>query len=255
MVRRYFVPCVVIIAVALVGALASYKTSYKKRFSASCTFQIVLVPQPANQVLSVDGIDANNRLAAAQLQIAIATGLYGATAAEQGVKPALLAGNVVTNAQPGLGLFATRVIARDAKTAVALDNAICSKLVTAIAKQRTDQINEQVAQAQGRMDSVQTLITALEKVPAKKRTTSQKVQLKAQAQALNTLGAQIAQLLSQSPGNIIVIKPAGSGSRYDPRSLRKNLLIALAAGILACLLFIMVAEIVLERARSRAASR
>ena len=251
MVRRYLVPCVVIIGVALVGAAASYKTSYKKRFAASCTFQVILSPQPTNQIPSVDAIDANNRLAASQLQIAIAAGIYPETAKEQGVKLAAVAGNVTTTPQIGFGLFATRVIALDAKTAVALDNAICSKFVTTIAKQRTDQINEQVTQAQARMDSVQAQVTALQKVPANKRSTSQKVTLKAQLQALNTLGGQIASLLSQSPGNIIVIKSATTGSHYDPRNLRKNLLIALAAGVLASLLFIMVAEVVLERARSK----
>jgi hypothetical protein len=250
MIRRYVVPCFLILVVALGAVGLDYVGSGKTLFAAPCVIQVVIRPadQPAQ---TTEAITVLNRFAQHELILAKASGVFAKAAKAHGVSAGTLASETVVNPLTGIGTFTVTVIDKDRKRSPVLANAVCDEIVLAIKKQRSDEANAEIATAKDRMNSSQSELKHLQTIPAKKRTLSQAANVKAQLSALVGNAELIARILSQLPDDISVLNRASAARNYDPRHLSKNLLIGLAAGVFVCFLYVLAVEVISEQRNRR----
>jgi len=245
-IRRYLLPCVLIMAVSVGAAEIAYASSRKTQFSASCSFQ-ALVHLSQAQPQSADFLDFYNRLAANEVSIAVASNPYAAVAKRERVDAGKLADSTTVQPIPGLGLYGLRVIAAESRAALVEANGLCDQIVKSIIKHRADDNASQIKDLNARIKTLQTELKRITVIPPAKRTTVQSATLQAQEQALSGNAAQIAGILSLPPDSISVLIRAVNAQGYDPRSQSKNLLIALVGGLLACFLVVLLGEVIAER--------
>lgn len=245
-IRRYLLPCVLIMAVAVGAAGLAYREARKTAFSATCTFQaLVHVSQQSPQ--SADFLDFFNRLAANEVSIALTANPYVPVARDNHVNAGTLAANTLVQPVIGLGIYSVRVVANEGPQAVKLTNALCDQFVKDIRAHRTNEIDAQVADLQSRILALQTELKKLSKVPPAKRTLQQRATITARQEALGGNTAQMANILSLPPDNISTLVRAVGAQAYDPRHLAKDMLIGLVAGLLVCFLYVLGGEIISER--------
>jgi len=246
--RRYIVPCFVIMLVALGSAGIAYAGAGSTQFSSTCIFHVGITP--FDQALtSTDSIIAVNRLVQGALVSAQASGVTAEVARTQGIKAGTLSHETTLTPIGGVGQIALIVVDPKPQRAIAFANALCDQYIATIQQQRSGDVNNQIAVAKSRLGPLQAEVKRLQTIPPKKRTLSDKALLAAQFQAIDGNTTVIAKLLSIVPERIGVLKAASSSSRYDPRRFSKYLLIALTAGVLVCFLYVLAAEMVAEQRR------
>jgi hypothetical protein len=247
MVRRYAPACLLIMAISLGSAPLAYKASVKEGFRTFCTFEVVVrAPQTAAPPATSEFIKFTNTLAANLISAAAPT-VYAEVAKVEKVKAAAIQRQVkITNA-PGLGAAAIVVNDTQAKRAIRRANAVCTQYVATIKKQRSDQVNADIAVLQGRIDSISKDLAKLLRISPSRRSTVDKALIISHTRAINTNGALIAALRSGVPDKIAAVAPAENVTKTSTASLRKNFIIAAVAGVLVCFLIILIGEAVAER--------
>jgi hypothetical protein len=255
MLRRYAPVCLLIMAVSTGTAALAYKASVDPQFTAFCNFQAfvravqVAQPQPNPEFLKFTA-----SLAAAEVQAASPV-VYQAVAKSQHTTAGALGAKAFTAQAPGVGAFRVSVIDSEPKRAVQSANAVCQQFVTVIKKQRVDEINGDVKIVQDRIAGIQADIRKLQKIPAKRRTPADVANLSFNRVALTRNANLIAAMVSLPPDHISVLRNASFAQKSQTVSLKKYLIIALMAGLLACFLVILVGEVVAESRRGSDGSR
>ena len=241
MVRRYAIPCVAIVAVSLGSAAIAYMKQAPNDFVAECGFQ-VHIPLNKDQARSTDSLTFNNRLAAHEVALAVSSGAYAAVAKAQKVDETEITGRASTAPLLGLGTFSERLTGVDAKTTAQLVNAVCDEIVKRVQRNRADEISRQVKAIQARMKPIEDALAKLEKIPRKRRTTDERIQIDVQTKALVGNAALIGDVMSQPPDTIGVLSRAADAKPNDHRSKAKTGAIALAAALLACFMVVLGGE-------------
>src|SRR5688572_12887669 len=125
MLRRYVLPCVLIMGISIATAWAAHAGTEKTEFTATCTFNAVirLSPRPPQ---TPEEAKLVNSLAGQQVGIAIGNGIYEEVAKSQKVKTSTVARYVrIAPSGIGFGTFAVRITNTVAKKAAALTGALC----------------------------------------------------------------------------------------------------------------------------------
>ncbi len=246
MIRRYVVPCVLILTVALGAGGVSYAGSTDTRHKASCGFQVVI--HLSNQV--IPNPDFQRFIASLALQevgSAVTSGIYGKVATKERVNTATFSQSVAWRPSPGLGTFVLTVTDPVPRQAIRLANATCDEMVSTIKANRTAAIESQIKVIQKRLDVFQKDVAKLIKLPRNKRTTAQNTSFATLSDSILFNSKLIANLRSLPPDEISVLSRAVGAAATKTGSLSKNLLIGLVGGLLACFLYILVLEIIAER--------
>ena len=248
--RRYVLPCVLVMAVSLGTAGLAYKAAAKKDFAANCSFQAVLSLSQGHP-LSADATASYNKASAAMVVVARATDVFPEIARKQNVNADSVSNRTNVGAfGQGLGTFIANVSDADPKQAVTLANAVCDEFVLSIQKRRAAKVSADVKTVENRIAGFEAELGRLAAIPKKKRKTSDF------AAALGLIAARkdnvqlLATILSLPPDEISVLTRATGARSRDKRSLPKNLVIALVAGLLGCFLIILVGETIAEGRKS-----
>ena len=251
MFRRYVLPCALIMAVSYGTAGVAYIGAGSDRFKASCGFEVVLglTQQPLQ---TKEAIAAHNSIAQKEVLVAAAGGVFADVAKAQNMKTNDLKSETLFSSIPGLGTFNVIVYQRDPKRAGTLVNAVCDEFVATVKKQRTTEIDTNKKAIEKRISTAEAEVRRLAAIPKNKRTSADVAVLISQQAILRANVQRLASLLSLPPDNIAVLTRAGGGQKIDDRSLGKNVLIALIAGLLACFLLVLVGEMVAESRRRTA---
>jgi len=245
-IRRYLLPCVLIMGVALGAAGLAYKQAKKTAFADTCTFQ-VLVHIAQQQPQSADFLDFYNRLGANEVSIALMSNPYIPVGRANKVEAGTLAANTTVLPISGLGIYSVRVLAKERASATQLANAMCDQIVADIKDHRANTLNAQISDLENRITGLQADLKRLSAIPPAKRTIEERATLQARQEALAGNTAQMASILSLPPDNVSTLIKATDAQAYDPRHLSKDLLIGLVAGLLVCFLYVLVGEIIAER--------
>jgi hypothetical protein len=235
-------------SVAFASALIAYKGAKRTEFRAGCYFQIVIhqTPQPPQ---TTEQLAFANKLSQHQVSVAVTSGVYAQAAKTLKLKNLEL-GRIVTTGVPGeIGSFVVGVFNRDAKRATLVANTICDQFVATIKQQRANEINGKIKVLQSRLATIQSELTRLGRIPKKKLTIVDLAQLRTQREALLGNSSAIASILTLPPDDLGVLTRSGAATRYDPRSLSKNVFIALVGGLLASFITVLIGEMVSERRR------
>jgi len=231
----------------------AHAASATTRFASTCVFQVV-VHLSRNPPQTPEHQQFIATLGLQQVGTAIASGIYPEVARTQEVDPASFQNNVFTRASPGLGSFVVTVSDTNGHKAIALANAVCDEFIARIKAQRSREVASQVKNVEDRIATIQAEVKKLEAIPEARRTAIQVASLQGQRGALQFNTAVIANLISLPPDEISVLSKATVAARRQTGSLSRNLIIALVGGLLACFLYILVGEVIVEARRTRGGS-
>ncbi len=250
MFRRYVLACSIIMAISIGSATLAYAATAKTGFRTACLFQ-VFVRQPQTAIApppNQDFLDFSNSLAANQVSSAAPT-VY----AEVGKSQKVRVSDVIRQTQilptAGFGSFGVSVTDPDRARAKRLANGICEQFVSVVSKNRTAELDRQVKLIKSRITAEETDVRRLLAKPAKKRTASENTLLATQQVSLRGNTFLVAGILSLPPDSISVLRPATALESVKSGSLKRDMLIALLAGVLTCFLVILVGEVVSESRR------
>jgi hypothetical protein len=250
MVRRYVIPSVLIVAVALGAGGLSYAGSKETRVTATCGFKVVI--HLANAVVQTPDYSRFIAfLALEEVGSAVGSGVYGQVAARQRVNTAVFSRNVRWRPSAGLGTFALTVPDTAGPRAGRLANATCDQMVATIKAHRTATVDSQIKVIQSRIDSSQKELSKLTRIRREDRTNAQAASLATLSDTILGNSRLIASIRSLPPDEIAVIARAAGAETTTTGSLNKNLLIALVAALFVCFLYILVLEIIAERKRQQ----
>jgi len=249
MVRRYVLPCFLILVVAGAAGTLAFARESGVVYSSSCVFQAVIrlsreAPTTPEHEKFIRGLSLQ------YASTAVASGLYTRIGKAQSAPPAFVASHTYTAPSPGLGAFLVTFTHIDPKSAVRYANAVCDEYVSTIKKLRADAIADQVKGVENRITSLSSDLKKLEAVPAAKRTAVQNASIGGLRGALLINSQLISSIVSFPPDDISVLSRAAVVERKEPGDLSKNLIIAGVGGLLACFLYILVGEVLAERKRS-----
>jgi len=241
MVRRYAIPCIGIMIISVVASAIAYKKQKPNDFAASCSIQIQ-IPLNKDQPRNVESLNFNNRIAAHEITLALSSGALAAVAKAQKVDETEVIGRTTTAPLFGLGTFSVTLLSVDNKKAVQLVNAVCDELVTRVKKQRSDEVSSEIKAIQDRLKPIEDSLAKIERLPAKKRSSSDRVQLLVQTRALVSNTVLIANLMSLPPDTIGVLQHGIKATPNDRRSKVKDGGIGVAVGGTVCFLLILAGE-------------
>jgi hypothetical protein len=228
--------------VSLATAGVAYAAGNKLTYTAFCTAEVfVRAPATALPAANPDFLAFTNSLAANEVASATPT-VYQRLAKEAHLSTGAVSGKLTLSPAPGIGAFRVTVTDTDLKRTKLFARSACPTFVSVITKQRVDEIDRDVKVVEGRLKTIQADVKRLQGIPAKKRTESDVLSLFTQQQALKVNAILIAGLRSLPPDNISVLTPATSPIATRSISLKRYVLIALVAGLLAIFLFILVGE-------------
>jgi len=248
MLRRYWLPCTLILAVSLASGLIAYKAAKKVQYRAFCFFQVEIHDTP-NLPTSKEQASFANEENSHEVQLAITGGAFAQVAKTLKIRNLDLGTIIVQPAVAQPGTFTVGTFNKDPKRATVVSNTTCSQLVTSIKDHRKAELDSRVKVIQGRIDSLQKDAGKIARIPAKRRTDKQRADLRVKQDAILANAALLGQTLSLPPDEVGVVVPAGNSKLFDRRSLGKNLLIALVAGLLACFTVVLLGESLADRRR------
>ena len=247
--RRYALPCALILLIALASSLISYAASAKPRFAAGCYFQVV-IHQTQQPPLTKEEVDFSNRVSQHEVALALQGGALAAAAKTLKLGSVKDLGPITTPAVAGqLGSFVVGTLLKDPTRPPKVVNAACDQIVATVIKQRSDELAQQTKAVQSRIKTIQAEITRIQKIKPRKRTIADLAQLQTQRAALAGNATYLATILSLPPDEIGIVSHATRSKSFDPRDLKKNLVIALVIGVLLCFTYILVGEVIAERRR------
>ncbi|HET9050560.1 MAG TPA: hypothetical protein VFO60_02590 [Candidatus Dormibacteraeota bacterium] len=248
MPTRYVVPCAGVLVLALLVALVVYRLT-PVTDAASCTFRDAL---PASSTgTNTDAIAAQAERAANAVAEAGRADIYSGPARAAGVDPGTLAAGTTVTQLPLTATFTLQVTNDNPDLATGLANRMCDSYVARLSSQDAQRRTSESDGLRDKIASLNQAISALQTEPAEQRTPADQALLAAQQQAAATDQAILAQVLALPPDDITVVTRSAGAVRSDTRSLGRNLLVAGAAGLLACFLVVLAGELYLERRPSR----
>jgi len=251
MLRRYLLPCALIMLVAVgTAGLAYVGAAANKTYSADCTFR-ALIQIGGGPPLTADAVNQFNTAANIELLIAKDHGVYEAVAAKVKRKPADIAGGTIPGLlKTGLATFDVDYTDSDPKSAATIANALCDQFVTVIQQQRTSEVQANIKFVEDRLTGIVAEERRLARIPKSRRTSADLASIVAQAAAQKENVQLLASMLGAPPDDIKVLTHATGATRNQHRSLSKNLVIGLLGGLLASFLVVLVGETISEARKS-----
>ena len=246
MLRRYVLPCALILLISVGAGGLAYAGQAKTVYSSSCVFQAFIHlsredPSTPEHAQFIAGI------ALQEVDTALASGLYKRVSATEKFPAGIIASETATQPAPGLATFAVTVTDPTPVRAPRLANAVCEEFVSSIQKQRATQVAAQVKAVSDRLDSIQKEVTQLEAIPAAKRTALQKVTLQTRKSQLIYNAQLMSNITSYPPDEVAVLSRAAVVQKQQTGELSKKLLIAGVGGVLVCFLYILIGEMIAMR--------
>jgi hypothetical protein len=252
--KRYVLPSVLIIVLAVAAAGIAYQAKNKLTYNASCTVEVfVRAPATAAATSTPDFLTFTNNLAANEVAAATPA-VYKDLAKGSHLSETAVAGKIQILPAIGIGAFQVSVTDPDPKVTKNLAGAACTSYVKVIKKQRADELSSAVKEIQKRINSIQVEVTRLSKTPARSRTAAQTLALATQQEALNTNSLLIVTYNSLPPDNIAVLTPATSVTPQRSASLKKFALIGGVGALLVIFLYILIGEAFMPQQRNAPAS-
>ena len=246
--RRYALACALILAVSAgVAGLAS-AAGKKSVASATCAFQ-AYAQTSRTPPSTADNVKILNTFAAQRVTTVVAAGLYRRVERQEKVPAGTIGANTNAGPGPGIGTFFVTVHGTDPKLVTRLANAVCDGFVEAVSAQRKAEIDAQVKEMTARIGALQAEVRRLQAIPKNKRTATTLIELKARQGALIGAAAVITNILSLPPDNISVLSRAANASVKETSDRTKFFLVAILGGLLACFLYILIGEWVVEQRR------
>lgn len=190
-----------------------------------------------------------NTLAAQRVTTVVAAGLYRNVERKEKVPAGALTANTNAGPGPGIGTFFVTVHGTDPKQTSRLSNALCDGFVSAIIAQRKGEVDAQVKEMTARIATLQAEVRRLQGLPKNKRTSTTNIELKSRQAALIGAAAVITNILSLPPDNISVLSRSANATIKETSDRTKFFLVAILGGLLACFLYILVGEWVVEQRR------
>ena len=244
MIKRYLLASFLIILVAGGAAAAAYKAKDKLTYNASCTVEVFLRAPATNlPTPNPDFLTFTNNLAANEVSLATPT-VYAELAKSQKLSIGEVASKVQLSPAIGIGAFRVSATDTDPQRTKTLASAGCSTYVSAVIKQRANEIASDLKAIQSRIDSTQKSLSSLLRIPASRRTDSQVIALATQQETVRQNSQLIVQYKSLPPDNIKVLTPATDVASIRAASLKKYLLIAAVGALLVIFLYILLVEAV-----------
>jgi outer membrane murein-binding lipoprotein Lpp len=246
MLRRYVLPCALILVVSFGAGGLVYLGQAKTVYSTNCVFQAFIhlsredpsTPEHA-QFLAGTALQ--------EVDTALASGLYARVSKREKTSAGLIASETKTSPAPGLATFSVSVIDPIAPRATRLANAVCDEYVSSIRNQRADQVAAQVKTVADRLNSLQNEVNQLAVIPAAKLTPIQRVTLQTRRGQIIYNSQLMANLTSYPPDEIALLSRAGNIQKQQTGELSKKLLIAGVGGVLLCFLYILIGEMLAIR--------
>jgi hypothetical protein len=246
--RRYALACALILAVSSgVAALAS-AAGKKSVASATCAFQ-AYIQLSRTPPVTADNVKILNTLAAQRVTTVVSSGLYRDLERKEKVPPGTISRNTSAGPGPGIGVFFVTVKGSDPKQVTRLTNAMCDGFVVAVIAQRKSEVDAQVKKMEDRISVLQTEVKRLQAIPVKKRSATTNVVLRSRQAALIASASVITQILSLPPDDVSVLSRASGASIKETSNQAKYFLVAILGGLLACFLYILVGEWIVEQQR------
>jgi len=243
MLRRYILASLVVFAVAFVVAIGLYAHD-SVTYVASCRFRIQPAPtatQSTSDYFNFAGLVAQREVALAQ-----STPLYAQAADQSGVPAGTLVSETVVAPGPSNAYFSVAVTDGDAFRAARAANALCDAITAQVRQQRgSEQKGETDALTTKLVDLFQLRQTLTSQPPSQ----AGQAQITSVDKAITGVETQLAASQALPPDTIDVIARAQQGTRNDTRSLGRNLLIAVVAGLLGSFLVVLIGEAVADRTR------
>src|SRR5688572_29169245 len=128
MVRRYVLPCVLILVIAGAAGGLAFARESGVVYSSSCVFQAHIRLSRENPT-TPEHEKFIGSLALQQVSTAVASGLYTRIGKAESVPPSFLATHTATFPTPGLAAFLVTFTHVDPKSAVRFANAVCDEYV------------------------------------------------------------------------------------------------------------------------------
>ena len=246
MLRRYVLPCALILFVSIGAGGLAYKRQAKTVYSTNCVFQAFIHlsredPSTPEHAQFIGG------LALQEVGTVASSGLYRRVSAREKTPAGVIASETTTAPSPGLGTFFVTVMDPSPARATRLANAVCKEYVSSIKKNRADQLAAKVRAVQDRIDSIESEVAKLAVIPAAKLTPPQKVTLQTHTAQILYNSQLMANITSYPPDEVSLLSPAGTVNKQKIGDLSKNLVIAGVAGVLVCFLYILIGEILAMR--------
>ena len=236
MARRYLPVCLALIVGALVVATAANRLQ-SARYAATCQIRVA-VPR-LNVVVGIY-TDLNQNLADTTVSEAVRGPAISQVAQADGVDPSTLSANTSVLPSQRSFYYAVTVTDSDATRVVRLANDVCSALVSSIDQTRNNERNREVAQVR---DQLVSLITARDQLAATpSRTPDQQAQFDAYRSAVDRAQTTLNTAVQLPPDIVEVVREASGASTQVGRSLSRDLLVALVAGVLAAFIVVVVGE-------------
>jgi hypothetical protein len=240
--RRYALPSLVILIVSLVTAAIAYKAGHELTYQAGCLDEVfVRAPSTQQGSATPDFLRFTNSLAATQIALATPE-VHREVTKSQHLTFGTYAANVHILPAPGIATFQASYTDKDPAVAKRVANATCTAFVSVMKKQRADEINQNISVIEGRLKTTQAELQKLTRIAPKKRTPAQRLTIATDGEVLKANSILVASLKSLPPDNITVLTPAANATPKPTTSLKKYLLIALLAALLAIFLYILVGE-------------
>jgi len=239
MVRRYLVPCLLVVAAAMLIALITYAAG-SVDYVATCAFQESL---PVTSVgTNPENLNFLDRMAGNDVNQVGRGDVFAGPARAAGIDPSSLNGHFTITPVGDTGTFTVAVSDSQAQRAGDLANGICGNFVKAILDRHNKARDTEIAQLRDQIASLQTSVASLEKTPAGQLPPADQSYLDAQKRAVITDQQLLAQTLSMPQADVSVLTQAGAGARHDTRNLSRNLIVGGIGALLACFLVILVGE-------------
>jgi hypothetical protein len=240
--KRYVIAGIIIILVSLATAGIAYAAASTLTYNASCTVGVfVRAPLTSAPAPGPDFLTFTNNLAANEVSSATPKA-YQQLAQSEHLSFGAIFSKVQLQPAIGIGAFRVSVTDPNPNLTKRISRSACTTFVNVITKQRADEINADLKVIQKRITTIQADVQRLAKIPAKRRTAAEALSLATQQEALNTNSLLIVQYNSLVPDHISVLTPATAVAAQRSVSLKKYLLIAAVAALLAIFLYILVVE-------------
>jgi hypothetical protein len=243
MLRRYVALALVVMAGAVVIGLVSYSRS-STSFSATCSLEVNL--PLTRQTIGSDYFAASKQLATTSVADSLNGRLYAQVAGQTGVDPATVSAALHVGTGGGNAVLVTATTdQRDLAPRIA--NAACNQLVTAVKTSLDRRQTDQASLIADRIANLQSEIAQIQAVDTASRTPAQSATLATDQLAVKGLQQELANTIALPPNLVDLVSTAGFAIEGDSRSLSRNLVVAVVAGLLASFLAILLSEMVLER--------
>lgn len=244
MIIRYLPVAVILMGLGLATGAAVGQTATTTH-AADCNLEVSL---PVTFETTSDYFSFNDRLATAEVSEALALDTYRKAAAASGDPAEEIAQH--SSISGGAGSIRTlTVTATDGAQAVRDANAACDALATQIRARRQARINQAANLVAGEIAARDKERTAIGVMPAGARTASEQALFDADTGALDQLRRELSLTLAQPPLLVGVVAHADEARVASTGRTGRNLLIGLAAGVLATFIIVLAVEIVEESRR------